>query len=160
MNPYSQEHTRLLKCFTDHGVKFILIGGHAAIYHGVRRNTGDLDILVEPTSENGALVIKALESIQLELPPIDPSEFEKPMVLTFGLEPDAVDILNFTPGVEFQSAFQNSKRSNFNGVSIQIMSIDDLIKNKQNLHRTGEKSHLDQYDMEVLKKILRDKNEP
>jgi hypothetical protein len=36
----------------------ILIGRHAAIYYGVRRTTGDLDILIEPTKENGAKVMR------------------------------------------------------------------------------------------------------
>jgi hypothetical protein len=157
VNFYSAQHARVLKSFIELDVKFILIGGHAAIFHGVRRNTGDMDILVEPTAENGAKVIKALKLIELEMPDIDPSEFEKPLVLSFGFEPDAVDIINHTPGIEFQAAYKNAKVSDLSGVHIPVISINDLIKNKESLKRVGEKSHLDHYDIEVLKKIANDK---
>jgi predicted nucleotidyltransferase len=154
---HSKEHIRLLKSFLDHHVKFILIGGHAAIYYGVNRNTGDLDILIEPTRENGQKVLSALQKIGLEVPDILLAEFEEKLVLSFGLEPDAVDILNYTPGIEFQSAFNNSQIIDFSGLKIRIIDIRDLISNKENLQRQGEKSLLDKYDAEVLKKILQRK---
>lgn len=94
MSLYTEEHIRLLKSLLDCQVKFILIGGHAAIYYGVNRNTGDLDILIEPTAENGKLLVSALKENGLEVPTILPEEFEKELVLSFGLEPDAVDIIN------------------------------------------------------------------
>ena len=97
------------------------------------------------------------ERIELEIPHIDPAEFEKPIVLSFGFEPDAVDIINHTPGIEFQAAFENANTSNFNGVDIPVININDLIRNKESLKRAGEKSHLDQYDIAVLKKIANDK---
>jgi hypothetical protein len=134
-------------------VKFILVGGHAAIYYGVNRNTGDLDILIEPTRENGQRLLGALRKMGLEIPEIEPSEFERDLVLSFGLEPDAVDILNNTPGIEFNAAFQNANIMTFADLNIPIININDLIKNKELLQREGEKSLLDKYDAEVLKKI-------
>jgi predicted nucleotidyltransferase len=154
---YSDEHIRFLKHLLDSGVKFILIGGHAAIYYGVNRNTGDLDILIEPTQNNGKQLLNALRNMGLELPHIEPLEFESKLVLSFGVEPDAVDILNYTPGIEFTSAFQNALKIDFSGLKIPIIDIQDLIKNKESLERHGEKSHLDKYDVEVLKRILKTK---
>lgn len=159
MNLYTEEHTRLLKSLLTHHVKFILVGGHAAIYYGVNRNTGDLDILIEPTAENGRLLLSALRENGLEVPEIHPKEFENELVLSFGLEPEAVDILNYTPGIEFNSAYENSVEETFSGLRIRIIDIRDLIKNKEQLQRKGEKSLLDKYDVEVLKKILKRKEE-
>jgi len=120
-----------------HHVKFILVGGHAAIYYGVNRNTGDLDILIEPTAENGRLLLSALRETGLEVPEIHPKEFENELVLSFGLEPEAVDILNYTPGIEFNSAYENSVEETFSGLRIRIIDIRDLIKNKEQLQRKG-----------------------
>ena len=106
MSYYSDEHIRFLKHLLDSEVKFILIGGHATIYYGVNRNTGDLDILIQLTQDNGKQLLDTLKKIGLELPEIEPLEFESTLVLSFGVEPDAVDILNYTPGIEFTSAFQ------------------------------------------------------
>lgn len=157
MSLYSEDHIRLLKALLDNHVKFLLIGGHAAIYYGVNRNTGDLDILIEPTIANGTRLWSALKNLGLELPEITPEEFEKKLVLSFGLEPDAVDILNYTPGIEFNEAYHNAQLINFSDLKIRIIDIRDLIKNKEQLQRQGEKSLLDKYDVEVLKKILRKK---
>lgn len=126
MSPYSEDHIRLLRALLDNDVKFILIGGHAAIYYGVNRNTGDLDILIEPTAINGRRLIDALRQIGLEVPDISLEEFEKKLVLSFGFEPDAVDILNYTPGIDFVDAYNNSVEANFSEL----------------------------YDVEVLKRIL------
>ncbi|HNP95523.1 MAG TPA: hypothetical protein PKJ63_07830 [Cyclobacteriaceae bacterium] len=154
MKLYSQEHLGILRAFVKHKVKFVIIGGHAAIYHGVNRNTGDLDILIEPTAKNGDLVLTSLKSNGLEIPEMDLREFESNLVLSFGLEPDAVDIINYAPGVTFNQVFENSINVDVEGISIKMMDIRDLLKNKEALNRGGEKSHLDKYDIEVLRRII------
>jgi hypothetical protein len=40
--------------------EFALVGGWAVAFHGYPRFTGDMDILVNPTPENSAKVIKVL----------------------------------------------------------------------------------------------------
>ena len=95
----------------------------------------------------------------MEVPEILTEEFEKELVLSFGLEPEAVDIFNITPGIEFTPAYENSVEENFSGLSIRIIDIHDLIKNKEHLQRKGEKSFLDKYDVAVLKKKLKTKEE-
>jgi len=150
----SKEHIRFLKALLKFDVKFLIIGGHAAIYHGVRRTTSDLDILVEPTQTNGKKIIAALHSLKLEVPEILPSEFEANLVLSFGLEPDAVDIINYTPGFDFATIYTNSILADFLDVRVRMIDIKDLIHNKELLNRQGEKALLDQYDIEVLKKII------
>lgn len=155
MSLHSNNHLRFLKALQKFEVKFLIIGGHAAIYYGVNRNTGDLDILIEPTSVNGLKLIQALKFLSLEIPNIEPKEFETPLVLSFGFEPDAVDILNYTPGIEFSQVYSNSIIVDFSGLKVSMIDIRDLILNKQALKRKGEKSLLDQYDLEVLKKIIK-----
>lgn len=154
MNIFSQRHQEFLKSLLLHEVKFILVGGHAAIYYGVNRNTGDLDILIEPTAANGLRLIESLKSLGLDVPDLKPAEFETRIILSFGLEPDAVDILNYTPGVDFPSAYANALEIAFSDITLKVINIQDLIRNKETLKRKGEKSLMDQYDAEVLKKII------
>lgn len=154
MSLQSKEHTAFLKALQKFEVKFLIIGGHAAIYYGVNRNTGDLDILIEPSKTNGEKLIKALSSLKLEIPDIKPEEFETNLVLSFGLEPDAVDIMNYTPGITFEDVFNNAIEIEFNDLKVMIIDIWDLLKNKEALSRKGEKAHLDKYDAEVLRKII------
>ena len=37
--------------------EFVIVGAHALAFHGAPRFTGDLDILVRPTAENGRRVL-------------------------------------------------------------------------------------------------------
>lgn len=154
MRPQSKEHIRFLKSLIKFKVKFLIIGGHAAIYYGVRRTTSDLDILIEPTQANGKKLLGAFSELNLEVPDIAPSEFEKDLVLSFGFEPDAIDIINYTPGIDIEAVFKNSISIDFSGIQVPMIDIRDLIKNKEALHREGEKALMDKYDAEVLKKII------
>jgi hypothetical protein len=151
---HSKEHIRFLKSLLKFNVTFLIIGGHASIYYGVRRTTSDLDILIEPTQANGKKLLDAFSELKLEVPEITPSEFEKNLVLAFGFEPDAIDIINFTPGVDIEAVFKNSISVDFSGIQVPMIDIRDLLKNKEAVHREGEKALMDKYDAEVLKKII------
>ena len=134
----------------------MIVGGQAAIYYGVRRGTGDLDLLIEPTSQNGEKILKAFHELSLQIDEIKPQEFEQPLFLGLGFEPDAVDIFTTTPGIDFQSAFQHAKEIRDINISVMIIGIEDLIKTKESLNRGEEKGILDKYDVAVLKRILKE----
>src|SRR5262245_54882901 len=48
----------------SHGVRYLVIGGIAAIVHGVPRATFDLDILIEASPENARCLLDALAAVQ------------------------------------------------------------------------------------------------
>lgn len=53
----------VFRCLDDHEVKYVVIGGIAAVLHGVPRTTFDLDVLIEATVENaGRLLLALLEA--------------------------------------------------------------------------------------------------
>jgi hypothetical protein len=160
MRHFDKEHLSFLKTLNKYLVKYEIIGGHAAIYHGVNRNTGDLDVFIEPSVENGHQLLKALADLKLQIPEIKDAEWESQLVLSFGFEPEAIDIINFAPGLNFNEVYKNAIQSKHNGVDSLIIDIRDLIVNKEALNRTGEKAHLDKYDAEVLKKIIQKKHPP
>lgn len=51
--------------FQKHKVKYLVIGGIAAVLHGVPRATFDLDILIEATEDNAQRVLEAMIEAQL-----------------------------------------------------------------------------------------------
>ena len=130
------------------------------VHQYFRKESGETMILVKvnPIQYTAAEITVSATGTELREFELD-EEFEKELVLSFGLEPEAVDILNFAPGIEFRSAYENAVEETFSGMKIRIIDIHDLIKNKEHLQRKGEKSLLDKYDVEVLKKILKRKEE-
>jgi predicted nucleotidyltransferase len=157
MSIFSQYHVLFLKSLLEYDVKFLIVGGQAAIYHGVRRGTGDLDLLVEPTKENGIKILKAFKKLSLQAEDLKPEEFEGTLFLGLGFEPDAVDIFTHTEGVHFETAYEQAVEITDSGLKIRLISIENLIKNKESLNRNETKKILDQYDIQVLKKILKER---
>jgi hypothetical protein len=41
-------------------VEFVVVGAYALAFHGAPRFTGDLDVLVRPTEENAARLLRAI----------------------------------------------------------------------------------------------------
>ena len=50
----------LLALFNAHKVNYLIVGGYALAFHGAPRTTGDIDILVEPDSQNAQHILAAL----------------------------------------------------------------------------------------------------
>lgn len=157
MTYFGEEHTKLLRNLIQQNVEFILLGGHAAIYYGVRRTTSDIDILVKPSSENGKKVLQAFEKSGLVVEDIVPEDFETQMVLSFGMEPNAVDMMNYIIGLDIQAVFANSLPVEIGDLKLRMIDIRDLITNKEALHREGDKQFTDQQDIYTLRKIAEQK---
>lgn len=65
----SLQHTgsneQLVHAFTSGGVEFIVVGGLAVAWYCADRQADDMDLLVNPTSENSVKVAGALDGLQL-----------------------------------------------------------------------------------------------
>jgi len=155
---FSNVHERLLRKFILHHVDFVLIGGHAAVFYGVRRTTSDIDILVRPTIENGKNILRAFQDLKLGVEDIKAEDFVTDQVFTFGVEPDAVDIFNFSRGVHVDEIFAHATSAKIDDLALRIIDIKDLLKNKESLNRAGEKNFIDQQDILALQRILKSKS--
>lgn len=58
---------RVLAALYEHGVRFVLIGGFAAIAHGAPNVTRDLDVVPEPSRENMARLSAALTDLDARI---------------------------------------------------------------------------------------------
>ena len=45
-----------------HGVEFVIVGAYALAYHGAPRFTGDLEVFIRPTIENGSRLLAAVRA--------------------------------------------------------------------------------------------------
>lgn len=157
MSFFGKTHKRLLQKFLKHHVEFVLMGGHAVVFYGVRRTTSDIDILVQPTIANGERILKAFKSLKLDITEISAEDFATQNVFTFGMEPDAVDILTYTLGVDMVTVFKNSNYHKIDDMSLRVVDLRDLLKNKESLNRKDEKGLVDQQDILALGRILKKK---
>jgi len=152
---FSDFHLQLINAFQRNGVEFLIIGGHAAILYGSDRTTGDLDLLVKPTDVNGEKIIKSFEELMLKIEDLKPADFVSQLVLTFGFEPDGVDIINYLKGLEIDVVFSHAAIFDFvNCDSVKVIDAKDLLIIKKSLGREGRKALTDQLDILGIQKYL------
>src|SRR5580704_6474596 len=60
LNPMFQDYKDLLSAFQSHGVKYLVVGGFAVIYHSQPRFTKDMDLFIKPDPVNAKATYAAL----------------------------------------------------------------------------------------------------
>lgn len=139
----------------DNHVKYLVVGGYSVAHHGFPRFTGDFDIWVEPTQENGNKIVAALKMFGFKSIDIKPEDFIKPdKIIQLGNEPLRIDILTSIDGLEdFSVAYEKRDSGIYTDLKINFINIDDLIINKKTSNRIQ-----DQRDIEELEKIRTSNN--
>jgi hypothetical protein len=85
----------------SHGVKYLVIGGIAAIAHGVPRATLDLDILIEASLDNARRLLDALSAAGLGTALLTTPEELLKHEITIFRDRLRVDVQTATPGLLF-----------------------------------------------------------
>jgi predicted nucleotidyltransferase len=126
--PDFREFLRLLR---SNGVRYLLIGGYAVGYYGHLRPTGDMDVWIEIEPENARRVVDALTQFGFGTPDLSPALFLEPgRMVRMGVPPVRLEILNTISGVDFASCYAARVVDTLQGVEIDLISLDDLKKNK------------------------------
>ena len=70
-----QDYKDLLSGFQSHGVKYLIVGGFAVIYHSQPRFTKDMDLFIKADAENAKAIHAALADFGALLKGITWEEF-------------------------------------------------------------------------------------
>lgn len=145
--PAPSDYKDLLRLLNRHKAQYLIVGAYAVIYYAEPRFTKDLDIWINPQLGNAHRVWKALVEFGAPLRDLHPQSFSKKgLVYQIGVEPVRVDIMMDVPGLEFEAAWKKKAISSFEGIKVNIIGIDELIKNKKMASRKQDK-----LDLEILK---------
>jgi hypothetical protein len=129
-----QEFKDLLSAFHAHGVKYLIVGGYAVIFHAQPRTTNDIDLLIQADPGNAQATYEALAEFGLPLGEIRPEDFaDCGSFYRFGHEPHCVDILPDIPGVDFDAAWERRVEGVIDretGLKASFISAEDLIAAK------------------------------
>lgn len=120
-----------LKLLQEKKIEYLLVGGYALAFHGFPRNTGDIDIWINRRRDNIALILEALSDFGFSSLNLTGDDFLKTdSVIQLGIAPLRIDIITDIDGVSFEEAFAHRDVFTFEGLSINLISREDLIKNK------------------------------
>ncbi|MEO0124041.1 MAG: DUF6036 family nucleotidyltransferase [candidate division WOR-3 bacterium] len=86
----------IIRRLTEENVKFVVVGGVAAIIHGVPRATFDLDVVIEFSKINVKRFNKILDEFNLRpTVPINPLELANPRKRTEWIKKKNAKVINF-----------------------------------------------------------------
>jgi len=114
-----------------HDVHYVVIGGVAAIVHGVPRTTFDVDLLIESTPDNAARLLAALHEAGIASASLTTPAGVLAHEITVFKDVLRIDVQTRTPGVEFPEAWLHRLERTVEGVRYWIVSRDHLIAMKQ-----------------------------
>src|SRR6266581_5807039 len=97
----TRDFKEFLQCLNEHGVEYLLIGGHAVAHHGYPRATGDMDVWVAVSEANAEKIVKALAAFGFDVPELSPRLFlQKDRIIRMGVEPNRIEIQTGISGVQ------------------------------------------------------------
>jgi hypothetical protein len=145
---------KLLARFRDERVEYVLVGGQAVRLNGFLRATEDIDVLVNPTRENGERIIRALNFLpsSKELDPAWFAPAEDGSVENIRVADDLlVDLLFAANGETYASVQPHVHELSIEGTPVRVLDIDGLIKTKTDFR---EKDLLDKRALLRIKEDL------
>ncbi len=141
-----QDYKELFECLNANRVEYLIVGGYALAFHGAPRFTGDIDILVEPSVENGTKIIAALQQFGFASLDLKPEDFTAPdQVVQLGMPPVRIDLVTTISGLDWAQAAANRVPGTYDNVEVHYISKADFITNKRAAGR-----HKDLADIEAL----------
>ena len=115
----------------NHRVKYVVIGGIAAVLHGVPRATFDVDMLIEATPENAQRLLDAFLDAKLGTAALVTAEELLAHEITIFRDRVRIDVQTSTPGLDFTSAYERRVTMTYEGQEFYILSKADLISAKR-----------------------------
>lgn len=155
---------KILEAFTRRRVRFVVIGGLAALAHGSPYPTGDVDITPDPEADNLQRVSEALSDLDAKVwfsDDDEPVPFSHDatslassavwkLVSTFG----RIDLSLVPTGTQgYRDLVRESTDAEIVGVVVPVASLADVIRSKQAANRPK-----DQRVLPVLREILAERH--
>lgn len=120
--------------------------GYAVGIHGHPRYTGDLDIWLNPTETNSKAILQTVNEFGFASFGLKEEDFMKiGNVIQLGYPPLRTDLLTEIDGVTFIESYENRNEIEIDGLKVNFIGFNELIKNKK---ATGRARDID--DIENL----------
>jgi len=130
--PLHPDFRDLLAGFAAHNVDYLVVGGYAVGFHARPRFTKDIELWVGNAPENLKRARAALEDFGASAAMLEQLESALDEdVLWMGVPPVRIDVVKGVPGGDFPACLARRVRTSWDGVSVSVISKDDLIAIKR-----------------------------
>jgi len=121
----------VFRCLEERDVRYVVIGGIAAVLHGVPRATFDLDIFIDPSLDNARRLLLALADANFVTAELTTPEKVAAHAITIFKDRVRIDVQTSTPGIQFDQAWSDRVVMHYDGQVLFVVSKDDLIASKR-----------------------------
>lgn len=140
----------LLEEFAREGVEHAIVGGYAFAFHVQPRATKDLDLLLEASPQNLERAARALARYGAPSNVVESVRtLRADQIAYLGQPPLRIDLMRAVDGVEASDAIRRSVSTTWDGLSVRIISLADLIENKRAAGRPQDLA-----DLRKLERVL------
>jgi len=151
-NVFSPDFREFVELLHQHKVRYLITGGYAVGVYGHPRFTGDLDIWIASTLENGEKLVNVCNDFGLASFGLTAQDFTKPeQIIQIGYPPFRIDLITSIDGVEFEDAYPNRNVIEVDGMQVSFIGLEDLKANKK---ATGRGRDLE--DLKALERLNKD----
>ncbi len=141
---FSQDFKEFVELLIKNKAEYLIVGGFAVAIHGHPRYTGDLDIWINRTQQNAERVVAVVNEFGFTSFQLTTKDFIKPgNVIQLGYPPFRIDLLTEIDGVKFDECFVNRKQVTIDGMTVNFISYNDLVKNKKASGRPRDMNDID-----------------
>lgn len=127
-----------------HGAEFLVVGAYALAFHGAPRFTGDLEVFVRPTVDNGGRVLSAVRAFGFPVEELQPQDLIDPRrILEMGVEPVQIHVITAISGVSWEDAWQTREPGVCGTHPVAFLGRDAFITNKRAAGRPKDLADID-----------------
>ena len=146
-----------LGLLNEHGVRYLIAGGQAVIFHVGPRATADLDLLIGPEPRNVGRLRSALRVFMGDEPASKAiAMYKSHRILMIGAPPWKIDLTNKMDGMSFAAAWRGRVLTHFAEVPAAVVGLNEMIRAKRavvKLNRPWPKGSTDSGDLQALLRL-------
>lgn len=143
-----EKDLNLYRSLNKNRVKYLLVGGVAAILYGSPRITKDTDIFIERDPKNAGRLPRALKDIGFRTTYLTIPRKKPENEVSIFKDYIFLDVLTKVKGIDFKSAWKRRKIKYLRGVRVPLICMEDLILSKKAVGRS-----IDREDIKIFRKI-------
>ena len=139
-----KDFKELLELFNGHKIDYMIVGAYALAYHGAPRFTGDIDILIKPSTENAQRILCALAEFGFGALNLTIEDFQNPdSVVQLGVPPVRIDIMTSITGVPWEKADKGKVKGLYGDIPVHFLGRKEYIANKRAMGRKKDLADLE-----------------
>jgi hypothetical protein len=150
--PQVEDLIRICRALNESGARYLLIGGFAVIAHGGARTTKDIDLLIDSSPANVALVKHALRVLE-DHAADDVSDDDVARYTVVRIADEiVVDLMARACGIDYEEASADAERLRVGDVEVPVASPATLIRTKDTVRPS------DAVDRRYLEELIRSRD--